>query len=239
MFIIFTIGRTGSSLLVNILNKFKDVTFSGEIYNIQLLMKMNRGEELNMEDFSQIFKKIERTDKSTHTDIKKIGGKSCSPLYFPKDTNLYKYHNHPGKFIKNLKEKNTILEKLKYIMPLNKVIGCKILASYKVVDDFLNCNISKHFKIILLIREDIDKLQDSMKRASFKNINLEMENREYKRIDMGDEGIYLLSYEDILKRNENFRGLFKFINVGYSNKLVSDGFKEICSYASSLNKIKN
>lgn len=233
MFIIFTIGRTGSSMLINILNNFEDVTFSGEIYNIKLLKKMNSDEEFGINDF-EVF-----TDKA----ILMTGKTSKNPLFFPRNTNYYKNFYNPKKFLTGFMENKTRLEKLKYLMPLNKIVGCKILANSKVIKDFLKHykNITTHFKIILLIRNNTDALRNSMKRAgfnSYKYVNLEEENLEYKKINEENEGIYLLSYEDILNRNKKFKDLFNFIGVKYDDRRVSQKFSEVCSYASRRDLFK-
>lgn len=226
MFIIFTIGRTGSSLLINILNNFEDITFSGEIYNIQMLRKMNGDEKIDLNDI-RIF---------SQKDLKKKGGCAKNPLYFPKNTNYHKYFDHPDRFIKKFEEKKTRLEKLKFLMPQNKIVGCKLLAKSDTIKDFLDNykNITKHFKIILLVRNNVDALRNSMKRAgfcSYKYVKLEEENLNYRKISEEYSNTYLLSYEDMLNRNEKFKGLFKFIGVPYSNRTVLKRFYEICSYA--------
>lgn len=139
--------------------------------------------------------------------------------------------------MKEFNEKKTIVDKLKYIMPLSKISGCKILANSEVVENFLKKDIAKNFKIILLIREDIDKLRNSMKKAgfrSYKYVNLEGENKSYRRMGVDNKNVYLLSYEDIVGKTQRFKRLFEFIGVGYDEKRVSSGMGEVCSYASSL-----
>lgn len=227
MFIIFTIGRTGSTLLINILNKFEGVTFSGEIYNIELLRKMNNiNNIMRIEDFTilQNNSNLMRGTKSNHVN------------YFPRNTNYYKYFHKVDQFLCNYNRQTTIKDRLKFIMPLDKISGCKILTNSKVVKDFfLNYKISKEFKVILLIRENVDRLRDSMKRAgfgSYRRVNLEKENLEYKKLS-DKENTYLLTYEDILKQNSRFNGLFDFIGIKNDRSKVIKGMNEICSYASS------
>lgn len=230
MFIIITIGRTGSCLLVNILNKFKDVTCTGEIYNIQYLEKLNRNDLITINDLRIL------NDKN---NINR-GRRESQPNFIPKNTNYHKYFQKSFDFMKEYNKRKTILEQLEYIMPDSKISGCKMLGNSSALKLFLSLtNIRKHFKIILLIREDTEKLRASMKRASFPSwntVNLEKENSEYKKIYQENKDIYLISYEDILKRNNNLKGLFKFINVVYSDNLVIKGLKTICSYANCNNK---
>ena len=224
MFIIFTIGRTGSSMLINILNNFEGVTFSGEIYNLQLLRKLNVDGKIGLNDFHIFTKYLIRTSESRK-----------DPIYMPKNTNYRKYFKSPKKFMDEFNEQETRLDRLKYIMPIDKVVGFKMLVRSDVIEDFLKYkNLLKHFKIILLIRNNIPALRNSMKRAGFsgyKTINLEEENRNYKRISKENDNIYLLSYEDILNRNQQFKDLFNFIGVEYNDKRVGERFGEVCSYA--------
>lgn len=233
MFIIFTIGRTGSSMLINILNNFENVTFSGEIYNIQLLRKLNNlNNKMNLIDF-RVFESKE---------LKRKGLSSKNPLYFPRNTNYHKYFHSPNKFLKEFGEQKTIFDRIKYVMPQDKIVGCKLLAKSSTVEDFLKYkNVMKHFKIILLVRNNIDALRNSMKRAgfcSYKYVKLDEENMNYKRINEENDNTYLLSYEDILNKNENFKNLFKFIGVPYNQTHVDKRFGEVCSYASRRDLFK-
>lgn len=231
MFILlFTIGRTGSCLLVNILNNYNNISFAGEIYNIQYMQKLSSDKKVTIKDF-RVF------------DRKSIlrGGRQDQPNFMPRNTNYHKYLRKPGKFMVEYNKMETIPDKLKYIMPQNEISGCKMLGNSKALRWFLSFkNIEKHFKIILLIRENTDELRDSMKRAGFsswKTVNLNKENREYKRVyeENKENGrMFLLSYEDIINQNKKFRELFKFINIEYSDNLVIKGLNTVCSYASSI-----
>lgn len=231
MYIIFTIGRTGSSLLVHILNKFKDVTFSGEIFSGDLFSRINR------ED-----KRIPLGVFKVFTNKKYIinGRLSNSPIYLPKRTNYSKYLKRPHTFLNEFNKLETVKERLEFIMPLNKVVGCKILTKGRGVKDFLKLKNMKCFKIILLIREDVKACIKSMKRARFIKPDGDIpdicyENKEYKKIyDENKDRVYLLSYEDIVNRSDRFKGLFDFMNIKYNDRLVIDGSSIVCSYASSL-----
>ncbi len=230
-FIIFTIGRTGSSLLVNILNKYNNVTFAGEIYNLNLLRRINDNKEIRITDF-KIF---------DHKYNKKIGVLSTHALYFPKNTNYFKYFEKQNIFMEEFNSKNGKLEKIKYIMPEDEKVGLKILTTSKNIEFFLEWDISKYFKIILLIRENTNSLRKSMKKAgfySYKTVNLKKENDKYREIYKNNKmfhNIFLLSYEDMLKNTNNFKNLFEFLNIKTDDKLIKCGFNEICSFASSLN----
>jgi hypothetical protein len=214
---------------VNILNKYKNVTIAGEIYNLGLFEKLNSDKEPTLGLF-QIF-----NNKSN-----KIKGKfSFNPLYLPKNTNYHSFFNKPDKFYENFKKLRTLEERIKYIMPKNEIIGCKILANAKNFRWFTNFkNLFPMFKVIVLVRENTDELRDSMKRAGWggwKTIDLKKENEEYKKIyDEYKDSMYLLSYEDILARNKRFKGLFNFMGLKYSEDNVRLGSTKICSYASSM-----
>lgn len=232
MFIIFTIGRTGSSLLVNILNQYKEVTVAGEIYKLDLFSCLNRGDkDISINKF-QIF----------NDNNNKIKGRlPSSSIYFPKNTNYHKYYNKPEKFKEEFDKLKTNKERLEYIMPQNKIVGCKILANSKNLKWFLGFeNIIKHFKIILLVREDIKDLEDSMKRAGFitsksKKIDLQKENDEYKKIyEENRERMYYLTYDDIINISERYVGLYNFIGMEHNKNNTIVGLNTICSYASSL-----
>lgn len=231
-YIIFTIGRTGSSLLVNVLNQFDGVTFSGEIYNLGLFDKMNQGKDITLGLFG-IF--------SNKGNLIK-GRLKNSPIYMPPSTNYRKYFRKPGKFSKEYHELKTLEEKMEFIMPKDKkIVGCKMLANAKNFRWFLTFKkIVPMFKVIILIREDTEALRDSMRRAGWggwKRIDLEKENREYNEIYEENKGrMYLVSYEDMKMRNKRWKGLFKYLGIKYDGEKVNRGFRMVCSYASSIIK---
>lgn len=231
MYIIFTIGRTGSSLLVHILNKFKDVTFAGEIYTLDLFARINRGDKRIPIDAFNVF---------NNKNIILNGRYSNSSVYFPQRTNYAINMKRKEKFLEKFHKIDNVEKRLKFIMPIDKISGCKILTKSEGIKNFLKMDNLKDIKLILLVREDIKAQLKSMRRARFiksngREPNIEYENNEYKKIYNDNKSrIYYLTYEDIVNRRNRFKGLFKFMKLDYDEKKVISGLSIVCSYASSL-----
>lgn len=231
MYIIFTIGRTGSSLLVHILNKFQGVTFSGEIYTLDLLARINREDKRIPIEAFKVF---------GNKNILLNGRYSNSSVYFPNRTNYAIHLKRKELFIKKFHKIENVNKRLKFIMPIDKISGCKILTKSEGIKNFLNMEKLKDIKIILLVRDDIKAQLKSMKRAGFikangKEPDINYENKEYRKIYKENKGrVYYLSYEDMVNRTDRFKRLFKFMNIDYDEKKVISGSSIVCSYASSL-----
>lgn len=228
VFVIFTIGRTGSTLLINILNKFEGVTFAGEIYSLDLLDRINGSKPIRLGNLNVLINRNKLRVRS-----------SCDTNYIPRNTILYKYFRKPHKLIQLLENYKTVDGRLKVLLPEDKIVGFKLLGNANKFEWFSNFK-NLPFKIIVLVRENIDELRGSMKRAGFSNwrkVDLEGENRRYKEIyNKNKDRMYYVSYEDILRKTKRFKNLFKFMNIEYDNNLVISGMSDICSYASSYKK---
>ena len=234
MFIIFTIGRTGSTLLTYILNQYRGVTAAGEIFSYDLLRNIFNGGKPNKEVFNHIF--------NNKMSYQVRGSSRTCPTYMPKNCNYYKYFDNTDKFMEEINKLESVEDRLKFLMPQDNIVGFKVLASTKRVEDFLKWKNIKNVKIILLVREDLIKLRKSMVNAGFvnkhlprKHESLRMENDGYKKIyDENKSNTYYLSYEDIINKRERFKKMFDFLGIKYNDKNTDRGLNTLCSYATTF-----
>ena len=231
MITICTIGRTGSTLLMYTLDQFNDISICGELYGANFFHRIMHNEKINYHNLrGKGYKKEYLNGQLTNTS---------HPFHVTNDSIFYLYEKDEIDDI--LDKLNTSKERLEFMLPNNKVRGCKLLTRGLFILEMLQSYELKDMKFILLIRE-ANAVMASMKRAGFKRYNINKvkeQNKLYKEInEQYPERTFLINYKDIINKNDNFKNLFKFINVEYNNDLVERGLSIVCSYGSQYHKYK-
>lgn len=217
-FLICTIGRTGSTLLVHILNTQKNVSVCGELFGDIFFKKLSENKKINNKDI-RIF-----------TNYKFITDRKTSPFYTP--------HNIVFKKIKNndlgelLVENKNVINNL---FPQDKISGAKCLIKTETVESMIN---SKHIniKLILLIRNPDDTIR-SMKKSGFGGKKYTLDSiKKYnkKMIEISEKypnETFLINYDDIININSKLKKLFNFLNIeGFNNSIIECCLQTRCSY---------
>jgi hypothetical protein len=221
LIIIITIGRTGSTLLMNMLNINNKINILGEIYPLRLLEKILDHEKIN------------RTDFKEKNQLKHI---KTSPFYIPLNFNLESIIEN---YNDNITEDMTPTEKIFSLLPKNKNVGFKLLCDYDKIEFLLK---NYDAKFIFLIRES-SGLEKSMKRSGFKKKLKEINENNEKYIKIYNKHknthkLFLIKYRDICNETQNFKDLYKFLDIEYNQEYISRTKKQLCSYAQSRN-VKN
>lgn len=232
MITLCTIGRTGSTLLINILNQFNEISICGELYGTNFFHRIMNEEDICYRNLrGNGYKKEYLNTQLTNTS---------HPFHVTKDSVFYLYEK--DEIDNKLNNIHTSKERLDFMLPNNNVRGCKLLTKGDFIISMLDSYILKDMKFILLIRE-ASAVMASMKRAGFKRYNINKikeQNKLYKEINKQyPERTFLINYKDIINDNNNFKELFRFINVNYNNELVEIGLSIVCSYSSQYHRYKN
>ena len=204
-FVIVTEGRCGSTLLVHVLNSFKQVLCSGEIIGYYALDRFLK----NKHNAVVPYKKLRMGFLGRQVDKK-----STHPFFKPEEIEIKDEYKFTDLF-----------------PPKYRASGTKSIIQSPDLEFFLMNN---HFyKIILLTRKNKGLWIASMKRAGFKNGNIkhltEIHNK-YVAYSKKYDNTFLLYYEDI--KNCQFKELFDFLKIGdlYDEKLIKEKLHDICSY---------
>ena len=232
MITICTIGRTGSTLLMNTLNQFQEISICGEMYGHSFFHRIINEEEIYYQNLrGNGFKK-----EFLNTQLRN----TSHPFHVTDDSVFYLCSRREINAM--LLTLTTSKERLDLLLPQNKIRGCKLLTQADFILNMLESYVLKDMKFILLIR-DAGQVMASMKRAKFKKYTIAKviyQNKLYKEIHKQyPERTFLINYKDIVNNNNNFKDLFKFIGVKYNNKLTEQGLSILCSYGSQYHKYKN
>ena len=221
MIVIVTIGRTGSTLLQNILNQVSNSRILGELYPKRLLKKLiKKGDvKVDINDFNI---------KSRKGNYNKPNHPFYVPVNFNIRNNIDEFNN---KNVSNLSP----TERLKILLPKDRQnVGFKILIEHEEIEEII---LNYDIKFLFLIRDKMSII-NSMKRAGFKKsikyVNENIDN--YKEIYnkyKDTKKIFLIDYNDIVISNDNFKNMFKFLNINYDSQKIKESKRILCSYAQS------
>lgn len=228
--IICTIGRTGSSLLINILNHLESTCFCGELIGENALLKLRNKEKITYEDL-----RISTYD-SFH--LKKINTRG-NQYYCPKNCLFTKLT--PNDISEKLLKANNAKDVLNTLLNSDsKTKGFKVLIGPYQLSKIINSSELKFCKFILLIRQN--GLKESLIRGNFQiyeNSNLAKESTEkyiqFYNENKNNKNIHLLSYEDITEKNENFKKIIQKIGCKYDEEKIELACKTKCSYNQRAN----
>jgi hypothetical protein len=224
MIIISTFGRTGSTLLMNILNNSKNITITGELYGYGFLRKLIDNEKILFEDLN--ISRFKSSNINRKYKLKVFS--SINPFFVPRNCIFYnEYINNIRTNINKLNNKTEIID---YLLPNNKLKGMKIVLESKKIRYILEND--EETKIILSIRNP-EETYKSMQRCKIKiSIGIiENEMEEYKKINKEyPKNTFLISYEEIIKNGLKIKELCKFLNIKFDNKKYKKSLKKICSY---------
>lgn len=225
--LLITPGRTGSTLLINVLNHLGGV-FGGEVLGHEVFHKLGNGSAIQPSDLRVYPRVQQRGGKSVFAD-------PTHPFHLPRTSHLYRDSFEVCCYRVN--QTSAPPSRFRAFFHESGVVGCKMLANALQVGPLLDAATASGFAVILLVR-DPTSLAASCRRAYFGHYESIADSTAvidaYRQAcaHYSHRGnLHLLEYRDLEEGGPRLRSLVAQLGLTWNNTRYQRAKQYRCSYA--------